>query len=57
MFYCDDCGTKNDWPTEQTGLVLPHRSIGPCEICKKVRSCYSVPASRLPVKRPEKPER
>ena len=46
MFYCDDCGRKNGWPTEFY-LV---RSIGPCEVCEETHACYDVPSSHLPAR-------
>ncbi len=46
MFYCDECGTKEGWPTD---FYLP-MSKGPCECCGKVRGCFDVPSSALPKK-------
>ncbi len=44
MFYCDPCRKENKWPGIMTG------SVGPCEVCGKVRPCYDVPTSVLPKK-------
>jgi hypothetical protein len=43
MFYCEDCGIKNNWPMDFY-LTL---SGGRCEICGKISRCYEVPTSRL----------
>jgi hypothetical protein len=49
MFYCEPCGEKNGWP-----VWSPRRSRGPCEICRRVASCFDVPSSALPpVRRPD----
>lgn len=42
MFYCDDCGDKNQWPMTFSG------SFGPCECCGKVGTCNDVPSRLLP---------
>lgn len=42
MFYCDECAKLYGWPI---GFC---RSLGPCECCKKTRTCSDVPSSQLP---------
>jgi hypothetical protein len=42
MYYCDPCRTKNKWPE---GFM---KSVGPCEVCGKVRMCNDVRSSDLP---------
>lgn len=36
MFYCDDCAKKKNFPIYAEEDI---KSIGPCEICDKVRPC------------------
>jgi hypothetical protein len=43
MFYCDDCATKNKWPSY---YGMP-QSRGECEVCGKVRACYDAPVRQL----------
>ena len=43
MFYCDECREKKNWPESLT------MSIGPCEVCGKMRSCWDVKSSNLPI--------
>ena len=44
MFYCNQCGTKNKWPTD---ALL--RSTGTCEICGEVANCNDIRSSDLPL--------
>lgn len=43
MFYCEECRKMNKWPESMA------MSIGPCEVCKQMRSCYDVKSSNLPI--------
>jgi hypothetical protein len=43
MFYCDDCGAINGWPT---GTLA--RSKGKCEVCGDTCTCNDVPSSMMP---------
>lgn len=42
MFYCEECARKHDWPES----IM--KSLGPCEMCERVRPCNNVPSTRLP---------
>lgn len=42
MYYCQQCGLTNKWPIGMT------QSVGPCEVCGKVKSCFDVPSRLLP---------
>lgn len=42
MFYCEKCRKRNDWPE---GF---RKSLGPCELCKKVAPCNDVNCAQLP---------
>jgi len=44
MFYCDDCGKENSWPTTMG------KNIGKCEICKKQTACNDLPSKYLPAR-------
>ena len=41
MFYCDECGAKNQWD----GSL--HMSHGVCEVCGKEGECNDIPSSEL----------
>ena len=43
MFYCDECREKKGWPES---LAM---SIGPCEVCGQMRSCWDVKRDKLPL--------
>lgn len=43
MFFCDSCGNKNKWPASMS------KSLGPCEVCGKVKRCSDVPSKYLPL--------
>jgi len=39
MFYCDDCAKSKKYPVLAAEDM---KSMGPCEICKKVRPCNDI---------------
>ena len=43
MFYCDECREKKGWPES---LAM---SIGQCEVCGQMRSCWDVKSDHLPL--------
>lgn len=47
MFYCDECREKKNWPES---LAM---SIGRCEVCGQMRSCWDVKSSALPICTPK----
>lgn len=49
MFYCNACGTKNDWPTTLVG------SFGPCECCGAHTYCNDLAAKYLPLPKEVEP--
>ena len=42
MFYCNKCAKENGYPETIT------KSIGVCELCKRVTECNDVPSTELP---------
>lgn len=52
MFICEDCLKKY---FAISGALAP-LSYGPCEMCKRVRTCYDIPSSSLPTRIKPKPK-
>lgn len=52
MFYCDECGKKNGWPTGPYTV----QSYGPCEVCGRTRGCNDIPSRALPVPKRARPK-
>ena len=48
MFYCDECRKEKNWSESLT------MSIGRCEICGNMRSCWDVKSSNLPLSADER---
>lgn len=41
MFYCNECRVKNKW------IPSVLKSVGPCELCKKVGDCNDLKSSKI----------
>jgi len=50
MFYCNKCAKENGYPETIT------KSIGVCELCKRVTECNDVPSTELPLPKDFQPK-